>query len=85
MFLRHLTSPRTDHRAYDRRFYRVTDQHLLNIIISPLHGFLSILVHRAAVAEKVVEYLAYKAQWTQHKGPIPDFSNRVPPEIALEL
>ncbi|KAG8843532.1 hypothetical protein FRB96_003923 [Tulasnella sp. 330] len=43
------------------------------------------LEERAAVAEKVVEYLAYKAQWSGQKGPIPDFSQRVPPEIALEL
>ncbi|KAH9067868.1 BTB/POZ protein [Lactarius vividus] len=42
---------------------------------------------RAAVAEKFVEYLAFKA--TYENAPpnedLPDFSERIAPEIALEL
>ncbi|KAI0300576.1 BTB/POZ protein [Multifurca ochricompacta] len=42
---------------------------------------------RAAVTEKFVEYLAYKASY-ENANPneeIPDFGERIAPEIALEL
>jgi len=42
---------------------------------------------RAAVTEKFVEYLAYKATY-ENVNPneeIPDFQERIAPEIALEL
>ncbi|KAG8987982.1 hypothetical protein FRB90_003042 [Tulasnella sp. 427] len=42
------------------------------------------LDERGAVAETVVEYLAYKNQYTGVRN-VPDFATRVPPEIALEL
>ncbi|KAG8951891.1 hypothetical protein FRC04_005583 [Tulasnella sp. 424] len=41
-------------------------------------------IERGAVAETVVEYLAYKNQYTGSRN-VPDFTTRVPPEIALEL
>ncbi|GAA5825701.1 hypothetical protein JCM3770_004452 [Rhodotorula araucariae] len=40
---------------------------------------------RAEVVEKVAEYLLYKDRWKETKGEIPDFRERVKPEIALEL
>lgn len=42
---------------------------------------------RAAVTEKFVEYLAYKATYenVQPNEEIPDFIERIAPEIALEL
>ncbi|KAF9511625.1 hypothetical protein BS47DRAFT_1141389 [Hydnum rufescens UP504] len=43
--------------------------------------------YRGAVVEKVVEYLSFKAQFQEPKPneDIPDFQERIPPEIALEL
>ena len=44
-------------------------------------------VRSAAVVEKVLEYLAFKKQY-ENAGPrdeIPDFQERIPPEVALEL
>ena len=40
-----------------------------------------------AIVEKVVEYLAHKAQYQNAgvKDDVPDFSERIPPELALEL
>jgi len=37
--------------------------------------------------QKVVEYLAHKTQFMNAKSneEIPDFADRIPPEIALEL
>jgi len=43
---------------------------------------------RAIVAEKVIEYLAHKHYYTTKADKnvsIPDFQERIPPEIALEL
>ena len=42
---------------------------------------------RAAVTEKFVEYLSYKATYenVQPNEDIPDFIERIAPEIALEL
>ena len=40
---------------------------------------------RAEVLEKVCEYLVYKERYKATKGEIPDFKERVKPEIALEL
>ena len=42
---------------------------------------------RAAVTEKFVEYLAHKATYenAHPNEEIPDFSERIAPEIALEL
>ncbi|GAA6060178.1 hypothetical protein JCM10212_005179 [Sporobolomyces blumeae] len=43
------------------------------------------LGERAEVLEKVVEYLMYKDKYTNSKDNVPDFKDRVKPEIALEL
>ncbi|KDQ11543.1 hypothetical protein BOTBODRAFT_35215 [Botryobasidium botryosum FD-172 SS1] len=45
------------------------------------------LQERGAVVEKAVEYLAYKAQYANapQSVDIPDFTERIPPELALEL
>ncbi|PCH41925.1 transcriptional elongation regulator [Wolfiporia cocos MD-104 SS10] len=42
---------------------------------------------RAIVVEKLCEYLFYKALYESvpQKEPIPDFQERIPPEVALEL
>ncbi|KZT21887.1 POZ domain-containing protein, partial [Neolentinus lepideus HHB14362 ss-1] len=42
---------------------------------------------RAVVVEKLCEYMAYKAQYenTPPKEDIPDFMERILPELALEL
>ncbi|PWN51432.1 hypothetical protein IE53DRAFT_386172 [Violaceomyces palustris] len=44
-------------------------------------------VSRGEVLEKVVEYLIYNTKYSQtsNDADIPDFQNRIPPEIALEL
>ncbi|KAF8343060.1 uncharacterized protein EI90DRAFT_2988334 [Cantharellus anzutake] len=43
--------------------------------------------HRGIVVEKVVEYLSFRAQSQNaaENEEIPDFLERIPPEIALEL
>ncbi|SGY74998.1 BQ5605_C005g03392 [Microbotryum silenes-dioicae] len=41
--------------------------------------------HRSEIVEKVVEYLMYKYEYASSKEEIPDFKQRVKPEIALEL
>ncbi|KAI0036337.1 hypothetical protein K488DRAFT_15375, partial [Vararia minispora EC-137] len=45
------------------------------------------LGRRPIVTETVVEYLAYKTTYenAEAKEKIPDFYERIPPEIALEL
>ncbi|KAB5590449.1 hypothetical protein CTheo_6112 [Ceratobasidium theobromae] len=44
------------------------------------------LAFRAAVVEKVVEYLNFRYLYKNAKShEIPEFNKRVPPEIALEL
>ncbi|GJJ12967.1 hypothetical protein Clacol_007214 [Clathrus columnatus] len=45
------------------------------------------LALRAAVTEKVMEYLVFKAQYDKatSKEEIPDFQERIVPELALEL
>lgn len=48
-------------------------------------GICPVSEHRAEVVEKVAEYLMYKETYSTSTDPIPDFSERVPPEIALEL
>ncbi|GAA5826708.1 hypothetical protein JCM11251_002863 [Rhodosporidiobolus azoricus] len=48
-------------------------------------GVISLPEQRAEIVEKVAEYLLYKEQYSQKKGEIPDFKERVKPEIALEL
>ncbi|KAF8316115.1 POZ domain-containing protein [Clavulina sp. PMI_390] len=42
---------------------------------------------RDVVAQKVVEYLCHKSQFQNAKSneEVPDFQERIPPEIALEL
>ncbi|KAI0794859.1 POZ domain-containing protein [Abortiporus biennis] len=40
---------------------------------------------RGAVVEKLCEYLAYKSLYEGSKEEIPDFTERIPPEVALEL
>ncbi|KZT35259.1 POZ domain-containing protein [Sistotremastrum suecicum HHB10207 ss-3] len=43
--------------------------------------------HRGAIVEKVMEYLSYKTLY-ESAGPkedIPEFSERIQPELALEL
>jgi transcription elongation factor B subunit 1 len=44
-------------------------------------------MHSGVVVQKVVEYLAHKAQFQGAKASedIPDFIERIPPEIALEV
>jgi transcription elongation factor B subunit 1 len=53
------------------------------------HGahLLPLAISRAAVAEKVVEYLTFKDAYKSAgpKDDIPDFMERLPPELALEL
>ncbi|QRV93334.1 Skp1 family [Ceratobasidium sp. AG-Ba] len=44
------------------------------------------LQYRAAVVEKVVEYLNFHYLYKDAKpAEIPDFKTRIPPELALEL
>ncbi|GAB1521188.1 elongin C [Rhizoctonia solani] len=45
------------------------------------------LAYRAAVVEKVVEYLNFRYLYkdTTKAQDIPDFSKRIPPEIVLEV
>ncbi|CUA73302.1 hypothetical protein RSOLAG22IIIB_05250 [Rhizoctonia solani] len=45
------------------------------------------LSYRAAVVEKVVEYLNFRYLYKDTSKPqdIPDFSKRIPPEIVLEV
>jgi len=53
----------------------------------PFSPFLNSCYPRAAVTEKFVEFLAYKATYenVQPNEEIPDFIERIAPEIALEL
>ncbi|KAK4057473.1 elongin C [Microbotryomycetes sp. JL221] len=48
-------------------------------------GVIHLEEQRAEVVEKVAEYLMYKEHYSQSKDDIPDFKDRVRPEIALEL
>ncbi|GAA5973057.1 hypothetical protein JCM11641_000391 [Rhodosporidiobolus odoratus] len=48
-------------------------------------GVIVLPEQRAEIVEKVAEYLMYKERYSQTKGEIPDFKERVKPEIALEL
>ncbi|GAA5866074.1 hypothetical protein JCM8547_000587 [Rhodosporidiobolus lusitaniae] len=48
-------------------------------------GVIHLAEQRAEIVEKVAEYLMYKERYSQQKGEIPDFKERVKPEIALEL
>lgn len=48
-------------------------------------GVIRLEEQRAEIVEKVVEYLMYKERYRETKGEIPDFKDRVKPEIALEL
>ncbi|BGP35006.1 elongin C [Rhodotorula toruloides] len=48
-------------------------------------GVIRLEEQRAEVVEKVAEYLMYKERYKETKGEIPDFKDRVKPEIALEL
>lgn len=48
-------------------------------------GIINLEEQRAEVVEKVAEYLMYKERYTNSKDEIPDFKERVKPEIALEL
>jgi hypothetical protein len=52
-----------------------------------LSHLLFLIYLRAAVTEKFVEFLAYKATYenVQPNEEIPDFIERIAPEIALEL
>jgi transcription elongation factor B subunit 1 len=45
------------------------------------------MLYRGAVVEKICEYLIHKNTY-EHAGAkddVPEFSNRIPPEMALEL
>lgn len=46
-----------------------------------------LIIFRGVVLEKVAEYLLFKQRYenTTNKDAIPDFQERIPPEIALEL
>lgn len=48
-------------------------------------GIIKLEEQRAEVVEKVAEYLMFKDRYTNSKDEIPDFKDRVKPEIALEL
>ncbi|BGP19632.1 hypothetical protein JCM10213_000089 [Rhodosporidiobolus nylandii] len=48
-------------------------------------GVIHLAEQRAEIVEKVAEYLMYKDRYKETKGEIPDFKDRVKPEIALEL
>ena len=48
-------------------------------------GVIHLEEQRAEVVEKVAEYLMYKDRYSNSKDEIPDFKDRVRPEIALEL
>ncbi|GAA6009776.1 hypothetical protein JCM10207_004191 [Rhodosporidiobolus poonsookiae] len=48
-------------------------------------GVISLPEQRAEIVEKVAEYLLYKEKYSNTKGEVPDFKDRVKPEIALEL
>lgn len=48
-------------------------------------GVIRLEEQRAEIVEKVAEYLMYKERYKETKGEIPDFKDRVKPEIALEL
>jgi len=45
------------------------------------------MTERGAVVDKLIEYLAHKSIYEKKKGTtdVPDFTERVAPEIALEL
>lgn len=45
------------------------------------------IAHRAIVVEKLCEYLQYKQTYetAPAKEDIPEFTERIPPEVALEL
>ncbi|ORY88239.1 POZ domain-containing protein [Leucosporidium creatinivorum] len=48
-------------------------------------GIINLEEQRAEVVEKVAEYLMFKERYTNSKDEIPEFKDRVKPEIALEL
>lgn len=48
-------------------------------------GRIELPEQRAEVVEKVAEYLVYKDRYKETKGEIPDFRDRIKPEIALEM
>lgn len=45
------------------------------------------LARRAVVTEKVMAYLVFKAEYDKAgpKDEVPDFGERIPPELALEM
>lgn len=59
---------------------------VLRILLS-IHHSAHWTTHRAIVVEKLCEYLQYKRTYESipAKEDIPDFSERIPPEIVLEL
>jgi hypothetical protein len=63
------------------------DERYLHILFPYSLSHLFVPGDRAAVTEKFVEYLAYKATYenVQPNEDIPDFIERIAPEIALEL
>ena len=66
----------------------VDERYLQALSFSRLRFLVPLTVSlRAAVTEKFVEFLAYKATYenVQPNEDIPDFSERIAPEIALEL
>lgn len=51
-----------------------------------MSGVVGLPTLRSEIVEKVAEYLMYKDKYANSKDlVIPDFGERVPPEIALEL
>ncbi|POY74160.1 hypothetical protein BMF94_2734 [Rhodotorula taiwanensis] len=48
-------------------------------------GRIELPEQRAEIVEKVAEYLVYKDRYKETKGEIPDFKDRIKPEIALEM
>ena len=59
----------------------------MSVVLCPVNPVLNVRASRGVVVEKLCEYLQYK--WTYEKASpkedIPDFNERIPPEVALEL
>jgi transcription elongation factor B subunit 1 len=53
----------------------------------PTAGDAELISSSAAVVETLLEYLTYKSIWEKSSGKeeIPDFMERIAPEVALEL
>lgn len=84
-----LTREHTGHRFILPRTAALGSEFVKNTLsadfLEAQTGVIHLPEQRAEIVEKVAEYLMYKERWRETKGEIPDFKERVPPEIALEL